>query len=150
MDTGDDGLEVLDATACRALLGTVPVGRLAWAEPDGHVEVRLVNVGVDGDDLVFRVADGPLLDAVRAGRPLTVEADRIEPALRTGWSVAAVGYGVEDPTGSAEGRVAPWARGSHPWTVRLRPQQITGRRVRLTPGEVVVVHLPREDEDVEP
>jgi hypothetical protein len=86
---------------------------------------------------------------VRAGRPLTVEADRIEPALRTGWSVQAVGYGAEDATGPAEGPVTPWARGPHPWTIRLRPRQITGRRVRLAPGEVVVVHLPRE-EDAEP
>lgn len=146
MDTADDGLEVLDAASCRDLLRTVPVGRVAWAGPDGWVEVRPVNVGLDGDDLVFRVRDGSVLDAVRAGRPLTLEADQIEAALRTGWSVQVLGRGTEEIPGSAaEGRVAPWARGERPRTIRLRPEQITGRRVRLSPGEVLVVRLPEED-----
>lgn len=148
MGTDDDGLEVLDAASCRDLLRTVPVGRLAWAGPDGRVEIRLLNVGLDGDELVFRVADGSVLDAVRTGCPLTFEADRIEAALRTGWTVVVVGHGIEDAAGAVAGRVTPWARGDRPWAVRLRPERITGRRVRLAPGGVTVVDLPAEE--VEP
>ncbi|HSK58130.1 MAG TPA: pyridoxamine 5'-phosphate oxidase family protein [Actinomycetospora sp.] len=146
MGTTDDVLEVLDAAACRDLVRTVPVGRLAWAEPDGHVEIRLLNVGLDGDDLVFRVADGPVLDAVRAGRPLTFEADRIEAALRTGWSVVVVGHGAEDAPSAVEGQVTPWVRAERPWTIRLCPERITGRRVRLAAGGVAVVDLSEDEE----
>ena len=40
-----DGVDVLDRDSCLALLGTVAVGRVAWADADGRVQVRPVTFG---------------------------------------------------------------------------------------------------------
>lgn len=67
------------------------IGRVAWACDDGRVPVLPVNFVMDGDAIVFRTAEGGKLSAVRQGRPLSLEADDVEPGLRTGWSVLVIG-----------------------------------------------------------
>ncbi|MBT2212662.1 pyridoxamine 5'-phosphate oxidase family protein [Actinomadura sp. NEAU-AAG7] len=134
-------LEPLDPGICLALLQDVPVGRIAWAGQDGTVTVLPVNFAMDGDALVFMTAPGAKLDAVRGGRPLTFEADDLEPALRTAWSVLLTGP-AEVVTDPAETErlgalpLAPWARPAGARFVRLTPHKITGRRIPLHPGGV--------------
>lgn len=125
-----------------SLLGGVPVGRIAWADDAGRVTVLPVNHVVDGDSIVFSTAEGGKLEAVRAGRPLTFEADDLEPALETAWSVLVTGPS-EIITDAAEARRVR-ARSLHPWShspkgflVRLVPSSVTGRRIPLRPGGVL-------------
>ena len=70
------------------------------------------------------------------------EADSVEPALHTGWSVVVNGRGevVMDPTEVqrlAE-LVHPWSRGERSNVVRIHIEQLTGR---LYAGGVTVLHL---------
>jgi hypothetical protein len=90
-----------------------------------------------------------MLDAIREGRPVGFEADRVEPALRSGWSVLLVGATAELDTASAghpgSRIVDPWAGGERPHLVRLRAGQVSGRRLGLTAGEVSVVRVSPDD-----
>lgn len=141
----EGGVDVLDRTTCLDLLRTVEVGRLAWADDDGRIQVRPVNFGLDGESVLIRCRDGAMLAAARGERPVSFEADAIEPALRTGWSVLVVGAGSEVRPGPEAdvlaGLVEPWATGQRPHLLRLRAEEITGRRLRLGPGAVSVVRL---------
>jgi hypothetical protein len=144
-------LQHLDPAACLALIQRVQVGRVAWAEEDGVVTVLPVNFVLDGDELVFATAQGAKPDAVRAGRPLTFEADDLEPALRTAWSVLVVGVGdiVTDPGEVERLQALPltsWIRSPEPTLVRLAPRQITGRRIPLHPGGVTTERVDDPDE----
>jgi hypothetical protein len=144
-----DGVDVLDRESCLALLGTVAVGRLAWSDPDGRIQLRPVTFGLDDGCVAFRCGPGSMLTAIREGRPVSFEADGIEPALRTGWSVLVAGPTAElaPPSAPQPGPriVDPWARGGRPHLVRLRAGQVTGRRLGPTAGGVSVVRVDPDD-----
>ena len=148
-DARADGVDVLDPEACLALLRTVALGRIAWSDADGRVQVRPVTFGLDGGCVAFRCGPGSMLDAIREGRPVGFEADRIEPALRSGWSVLLVGATAELDTASAghpgSRIVDPWAGGERPHLVRLRAGELSGRRLRLAAGGVSVVRVGPDD-----
>jgi nitroimidazol reductase NimA-like FMN-containing flavoprotein (pyridoxamine 5'-phosphate oxidase superfamily) len=143
-------LEVLDRSTCLELLRTVGVGRLAWAETDGHVQVLPLNFALDGDDVVVRTGSGTLVTAVQAGRRLSFQADDLEPAVRGGWTVLITGAAQVVGPGSESERLArlvqPWAGGLKPVVVRLRAGDVKGRRLTLHGGGVRVVRL-HEDDD---
>ncbi|QFG21274.1 pyridoxamine 5'-phosphate oxidase family protein [Actinomadura sp. WMMB 499] len=137
-----DDLLRLDEKTCMSLLRDAPVGRVAWADDDGRVTVLPVNHVVDGDSLVFSTAEGGKLEAVRAGRALTFEADDLEPALETAWSVLVTGAcEIIIDTAEAERVRAlplhPWPRSPKAFLVRLVPHGVTGRRIPLRPGGVL-------------
>jgi nitroimidazol reductase NimA-like FMN-containing flavoprotein (pyridoxamine 5'-phosphate oxidase superfamily) len=141
----EDRLEVLDRRECLELLASVDVGRLAWARTDGRVQVRPVNFVLDRGDVMIRCRAGSMLDAVRGGRAVAFEADELEPALRAGWSVLIVGTAREvSPATNGERWAAPaepWAGGPRPHVVRVHGEEITGRRLRLTPAAAEAVYL---------
>ena len=88
----------------------------------------------------------PKMDAIQARRPLTLEADDLEPALRTAWSVIATGPAeiVTDPAEIQRLKtlpLAPWVSSPKPFFVRLTPEKITGRRIPLHPGGVTTEHI---------
>jgi nitroimidazol reductase NimA-like FMN-containing flavoprotein (pyridoxamine 5'-phosphate oxidase superfamily) len=151
MTAADEGLEILDRATCLELLATAQVGRLAWAAVDGQVHIRPVNYALAGSDVIIRTAAGSILAAALAKLPVTFEADELEPALETGWSVVV--------TGTAEGlgstteavllreSVHPWARGSRPNVVRIRASKVTGRRLHPPTGPIVVVRLEPDADD---
>ncbi|WP_173100461.1 pyridoxamine 5'-phosphate oxidase family protein [Actinomadura verrucosospora] len=144
-------LQALDEETCLSLLRGVPVGRVAWCAEDGTASILPVNFVMDGAAPVFRTAPGSKLDAVRAGRPLTFEADDLEPALRTAWSVLLTGTAeaVTDPSEVerlASLPLAPWPDSPRPFLVRLTPDKITGRRIPLHPGGVSTEHIDPADE----
>ncbi|MBD2892480.1 hypothetical protein amrb99_13900 [Actinomadura sp. RB99] len=95
-------LQTLDTGACLTLLRGAAVGRIAWAGDDGTASVLPVNFVMDGTAVVFATAPGAKMDAVQAGRPLTFEADDLEPALRTAWSVIVTRWeAIEEISGRA-------------------------------------------------
>ena len=135
--------ESLDRRACLALLSTVAVGRVAWAASNGVVVVLPVNYLLDAETIVFGTGPGGKLAAVRAGRPLTFEADDVERATRTGWSVLVTGTAdvVEDPDRIRrieQLHLDTWAPAPGRSFVRLRIHEITGRLLPLRPGRVTV------------
>jgi len=139
--TDPDQAQPLDRGACFELLRTVGIGRIAWATDDGRALVLPVNFVVDGDAVVFKTAHGSKLTAVSEGRPLSFEADDMEPALHVGWSVLITGV-AEVVTEPDEIRrleelpLAPWGRTPKPFFVRLPAGEPTGRRLPLHPGGV--------------
>ncbi|NKZ07239.1 pyridoxamine 5'-phosphate oxidase family protein [Actinomadura latina] len=147
----NDELQYLDPAACLTLVQGVAVGRIAWAEEDDTVTILPVNFVLDGEALVFATAPGAKLDAIRGGRPLTFEADDLEPALRTAWSVLISGHAeiVTDPEEMERLRnlpLTPWIRSPKHLFVRLAPRHISGRRIPLHAGGVTTEHIDPTDE----
>lgn len=141
-----DELQYLDQATCLTLIEPVAVGRIAWAEDDRTVTILPVNFVMDGEALVFTTAPGAKLDAVRGGRPLTFEADDLEPALRTAWSVLITGQAeiVTDPDERERLRklpLHPWIRSPKDLFVRLTPGRISGRRIPLHAGGVTTERI---------
>jgi nitroimidazol reductase NimA-like FMN-containing flavoprotein (pyridoxamine 5'-phosphate oxidase superfamily) len=74
------------------LLGTVPVGRVVFTHR-ALPAIRPVNHIVDGHQVIFRTsASAEITTAVDGtGTIVAFEADAIDPARRTGWSVVVIG-----------------------------------------------------------
>ena len=137
--------ETLDRAACLELMGSVGLGRVAWTAEDGRVVVEPVNFVLDDDGVVFRTAEGDKLDAVRRRRAFSFETDDVEPALRVGWSVLVSGRAevlsdAEQQGPSGRHLLLPWDQSQpRPYLVRIRTEQVSGRRLPLHPGGVSVV-----------
>jgi hypothetical protein len=131
------GLEVLDEDECFELMSTQEVGRLAVVS-GGVPLIFPVNFAVAEGNVVIRTAPGTKLTA--AGRnQVTIEADEIDPATHTGWSVIVRGRAEEitdfDPAdiqGLRHIALNPWA-GDKPVWLRIVPAVITGRRLLAGP-----------------
>lgn len=131
------GLEILDEDTCLRLLAGVPVGRVAFDVQDRVVILPVAHV-IDGRDVVFRTGPGSKLGAAAARNPVAFEADAIEPATRSGWSVIVQGRADLVTDGQERerflgGELNPWpdavGRGE---VVRVQTQRLTGRRL---PGD---------------
>ena len=137
--------ESLDRAACLDLLESVGLGRVAWVAHDGRVVVEPVNFVLDDDGVVFRTGEGEKLDAVRSGRSFSFETDEVEPALRVGWSVLVSGRAevvgdLERQRPSDQRLPLPWDQTApRPYLVRIRTEQVSGRRLPLHPGGVSFV-----------
>ncbi|MEV6206690.1 pyridoxamine 5'-phosphate oxidase family protein [Kitasatospora sp. NPDC051914] len=131
----EDPVEELSEAECRRLLGTVPVGRVVYTE---HALPAVLPVA-------FEVApDGRLVLALRAdsrtaraldGTVAAFQADVLDPATRTGWSVLVHGHAevVRDhraQDGLYDAGLRPWAGGPRPVYVALTPELVGGRRLR--------------------
>ncbi|HZU73191.1 MAG TPA: pyridoxamine 5'-phosphate oxidase family protein [Acidimicrobiales bacterium] len=128
-------LVALSRRECIELLGAGGVGRFIFLEERGPVAVP-VNFRMDGDDVVFRTEAGNSLSRRIGQRRVSFEVDQIDETRREGWSVLVSGVGrlVKDPAElEAVGRlgVAPWAGPDRRQYLRLVPEEITGRRIRV-------------------
>jgi hypothetical protein len=120
------------------LLGTVPVGRVVFTHR-ALPAIRPVNHIVDGHQVIFRTsASAEITTAVDGtGTIVAFEADAIDPARRTGWSVVVIG-GARRLTDAAEiGRyqqvLQPWAAGTRDDVIAIRADLVTGFRL-VEPG----------------
>ena len=126
-------LQVLGPDECLSLLEPGGIGRVGFAAADG-VTMLPVNFGVSRKSVVFRTAPDSLL-AVYANAQVSFEADHIDEALRTGWSVLVHGHAhiVTDERDvrrlEEQTRIEPWADGARDVYVRVVPTRITGRRI---------------------
>lgn len=129
-------VEELDATTCRTLLASVPVARVVHVVA-GEPQVALVNIAVDGDDVVVRSTRGGRLQTALAapGTSVLVEADAVDPTTRSGWSVVARGRMapvLDQVTAARLDRIAApsWILGDSGGTwLRLSVDELSGRRV---------------------
>jgi len=124
-------LRTLSPAECFGLLETGGIGRVGFASADG-ITMLPVNFAVTGKAIIFRTAPDTLL-AVYAHGPVSFQADRLDEALREGWSVLVHGHArtitderevkrLEDRT-----HLEPWAGGARDLYVRIAPTRISGR-----------------------
>jgi nitroimidazol reductase NimA-like FMN-containing flavoprotein (pyridoxamine 5'-phosphate oxidase superfamily) len=125
----------LTPDACTRLLAAEEVGRLAFAGDDGYPVVLPVNYRLDGALIVFRTAEGMKLESVPLRR-VAFEVDRLDPSMRTGWSVLVRGHAMEVTSALGEpyeslrsAPLAPWAPGPKEHWVAVEIESITGRQI---------------------
>ena len=127
-----DGLEILDEAQCRHLLADGRVGRVAVCRGAVPVVFPVCYVVVGGD-IVFFTGEGTKLDLAAAHATVSFEVDEVDLASQTGWSVLAVGPATNASEVAADRARAlgcfPWASGSRPHAVRIRPEFLSGRRI---------------------
>ena len=131
-------LGVLSPAECFGLLELGGIGRVGFASADG-IMMLPVNFAVTGKTIIFRTAPDTLL-ALYANGQVSFEVDRLDPALRAGWSVLVHGRAhkiaderevkrLEDRT-----HLEPWAGGARDVYVRIAPVRISGRYIEPSPS----------------
>ena len=135
MDIDGSTLEQLPRDECLRLMGQTRMGRIVYTQR-ALPAVELVNFAIDDGDIIIRTDAGGKLAAATRGTVVAFEADSLDMALHTGWSVTIVG--LSQPVTGAEAirRLEQW--GADPWTpgdrahfIRISPTIVNGRR--LTP-----------------
>ncbi|MEV7780172.1 pyridoxamine 5'-phosphate oxidase family protein [Kitasatospora sp. NPDC088351] len=123
----------LTASECWERIGTHGIGRIGLPVQPAPA-VFPVNYAVDARTIVYRTAAlGPTDPA--DGSSVSFQVDRIDEQLSQGWSVLLLGRveHVDDPAEADRLRglpgTAPWAGGARAVWVRIRPDEITGRRI---------------------
>ncbi|MER7673298.1 pyridoxamine 5'-phosphate oxidase family protein [Kitasatospora sp. NPDC096128] len=125
-------LDLTDAE-CWELVGTHGIGRIALPVRPGPA-VYPVNYVVDQATFAYRTGEHTAT-APEPGAEVSFQVDRIDEYLGRGWSVLALGsvQYVDDPEElhRLDGLpgAAPWAGGDRPRWVRIRPAEISGRRL---------------------
>ncbi|MFD0279435.1 pyridoxamine 5'-phosphate oxidase family protein [Kitasatospora sp. NPDC127111] len=123
----------LTESECWKLIGTHGVGRIGLPVQPGPA-VHPVNYAVDDGAIVYRTAARGAA-APSDGSPVSFQVDRIDDHLSQGWSVLLLGeaHHVVDP--DEEERLSllpgatPWVGGARPLWVRVRVDEVTGRRI---------------------
>ena len=134
--TGTVGAAELRREECLGLLAAGSVGRVVFTDaamPAAYPVTYLL----DGEEVVFRTAGGSRLALATLDHVVGFQADEIDVAGRTGWSVLGVGeaYRVTDPDRLLvlAVRIPPaWAPHPGDETIAVPLQLLTGRR--LSPG----------------
>lgn len=121
---------------CVELLSRAQLGRAAFATPQGPAIVPVNHVVLD-HAVIIRTSPYSQLGLLGASGRLAYEVDGYDPASHSGWSVIATGLGERiDDRGEREFIHAfhdpePWARGVRTLYIRLRWDQLTGRRIGM-------------------
>jgi nitroimidazol reductase NimA-like FMN-containing flavoprotein (pyridoxamine 5'-phosphate oxidase superfamily) len=135
---GGHALRPLSPAECFGLLELGGIGRVGFASADG-IMMLPVNFAVTRKTIIFRTAPDTLL-ALYADGQVSFEVDRLDQALRAGWSVLVQGRAhkvtdereykqLEDRT-----RLEPWAGGARDVYVRIAPTRISGRCIEPSPA----------------
>jgi transcriptional regulator with XRE-family HTH domain len=135
-DPGPAGLlERLGPAECSRLLAPGGIGRVAFMTASGLM-VLPVNYALVAGTVVVRTGTGSLI-AAHGDDPVAFEADHLDEALGQGWNVLIRGHAhrVLQPGELQHLRhdcdVRPWPAGEHDLYVRIVPDRITGRRIRV-------------------
>jgi hypothetical protein len=96
--------------------------------------VELVNFAFDHGDIVIRTDRSGKLAAATRGAVVAFEADQLDLASQSGWSVTAVGPSgeVTNPDELARLRtigLRSWAPGTRDYFIRISPVMLNGRRL---------------------
>ena len=135
----EQGPIVLDRDEARRLLGVGVVGRVAFVDADGTLQLVPVNYReLDGDVFWLTLADGVIARSTAADQ-VAFQVDHHDDTFQSGWSILLRGRAEvvhdEDLSATLADRgLRPWAPGERTTLVRLRAAAMTGRRVRLSPA----------------
>jgi uncharacterized protein len=127
-------LEELSRAECLRLLGTVPIGRLAYTR-QALPAVDPVNFALDEGTIVIRTDAAGKLAAASRGAVVAFQADDLDLALRSGWSVTAVGRCEEVTDAGDIARLdqldlQSWVPDAKNHFLRIMPAIVTGRKLR--------------------
>lgn len=124
----------LSHAECESLLRAGVAGRVALATPTGP-HIVPVNYSVVDDAIIVRTSPYSMLGTHGRDTTLAFEVDQFDYEDQRGWSVVARGRAevVHDPDEIAHIRRVwapqPWANGIRSLHVRLRWNELTGRRL---------------------
>jgi nitroimidazol reductase NimA-like FMN-containing flavoprotein (pyridoxamine 5'-phosphate oxidase superfamily) len=124
----------LTQAECETLLRTGVVGRIALSTSDGP-HIIPINYSVVDDAIIVRTSPYSLLGTHGRDSRLAFEIDQFDHEYHRGWSVVARGRAefVTDPTELDHIRAVrqphPWAAGSREMHLRLRWDELSGRRL---------------------
>jgi nitroimidazol reductase NimA-like FMN-containing flavoprotein (pyridoxamine 5'-phosphate oxidase superfamily) len=79
-----------DRARCLSLLTSVPIGRVVYTD-QALPAVTPVSFVLDGEAVAILTVSGSALAVAVRGAVVAFQADRIDPATLTGWSVTVVG-----------------------------------------------------------
>lgn len=132
MDLDRNGLIVLPRGQCLRLLRRSRLGRVV-VNVGGVPSAFPVNFALIDDDVVFRSAAGTKLAAALEGAVVGFEVDRVDTVLESGWSVlihgpASVLTDADDLERARRLHLRTWAPGDRPHFVRIRADEVSGRR----------------------
>lgn len=127
-------LEPLPADEADAMLRRGGVGRVVFVGPRGP-EALPVNFALLEGDVVYRTRPGSEID-LPEGTAAGFEVDRIDDAAGRAWSVLVKGHlhPIEDRDELARALalgIEPWPGEDRDRYLRLRAEEVTGRRVTL-------------------
>lgn len=128
------GLEILSAQECRALLATVPLGRIVFTHA-ALPAVQPVNFTMSGDDVIIRTSPASKLAAAARNTIVAFEIDDYDTEHRSGWSVVIVGHArrvshTVELAALRELPLRPWTSAGHEDDfIRITPELVTGRRI---------------------
>lgn len=133
MNVTESGSIELTRAECLSLLPTVPIGRLVFTE-GALPAVVPVNFALDPSGIVLRTAAGSAVARVADGSIVAVQADDVDTARRTGWSVTVVGQARTARDDVEVARLAalplrPWVAGQRNTFVVVEIGIVTGRRI---------------------
>jgi nitroimidazol reductase NimA-like FMN-containing flavoprotein (pyridoxamine 5'-phosphate oxidase superfamily) len=131
---GRTWLEILSPAVCWDLVAGAKVGRVGVVIDSGP-EIYPVNHGVDDRTIVVRTDAGSKLRAIARVPLVCFQVDGVDAEQEAGWSVLVKGRGSEivDPVEICRAealRITPWAIGRKVHWIRIRPDEVTGRRIR--------------------
>lgn len=130
----NDGFRELDRQECLRLLPRATIGRVVhtrWALP----AVLPVNFCLDTDSAVLmRTSADSELAAAIDGAVIAFEADEVDAAAHSGWSVVVTGRAmvVTDPVEHGRlTRIGPrsWVASPEEVFIRIEPELVTGRQL---------------------
>jgi len=125
---------LLDRAESLRLLASVPVGRLIFTV-NALPTVRVMNFALVDGLIVMRTADDSTLARKVHDTIVAFEADELDSATCSGWSVAVIGRAalVADPETAARYRTVPlvaWAPGPRDTFLTITTELTEGRRIR--------------------
>jgi nitroimidazol reductase NimA-like FMN-containing flavoprotein (pyridoxamine 5'-phosphate oxidase superfamily) len=132
-----DRLLVLAEDECRRLLARGHLGRIGLVEEDRPV-ILPVNYVFDDGVVFFQSTRGSKLEAALAGRWVAFEIDAIDPVYHGGFSVLVYGPAEVVDSDAEVARLVelplrPWWPEARDRWIRIRVEQISGRRLRSDP-----------------
>ncbi len=130
-------LSSLPEDECLRLLARGHFGRVGLVDGDRPV-ILPVNYAFDQGCVVFQSTQGSKLEAAIAGRSVAFEIDAVDPMYHGGFSVLVYGRAsvVEDEDEIrhlSELPLRPWWPPARDRWIRIRVDEITGRRLRSDP-----------------
>lgn len=143
METDVNGVEVLSRAEAIALLETQEVGRLVYTRR-ALPAIRPVNFAVRGGAVLIWTGSASSLGQAVRGSVVAFEADELDRAARSGWSVAVLGTAqlvmeeAELERARLDGPV-PWAPGIKDHLIRIPLTVVTGRWLGPRPAGRVLV-----------
>ncbi len=134
-------VEQLAEPECWNLLAGAQVGRVGLLVEE-RVQVLPVNYALDGRTVLFRTAEGTVLNEASMSM-VAFEVDWFDGTSHEGWSVVVEGFArdIGDALGADAERIrhlslVTWAPGTRPRWFQIEPDAVTGRRIRLLPASL--------------